>query len=148
MEWRPLLASSAVACLFVIANILTERSLSAGKGWLMFFVFVAACAAFIGFRWCCRHYGLAIASSVVDSFLTLGTVGYAFVVLGESLSRSQCCGIAFLLAGLLLVNWPYANQQENVLGEGGVGRCVKSHIAAKPQVSCSVVGEDGRCRCR
>ena len=143
MEWRPLLVSSVVACLFVIANVLTERSLSAGRGWLMFFVFVAACAAFVGFRWCCRHYGLAIASSVVDSVLTHGTVGYAFVVLGESLSRAQCCGVAFLVAGLVLVNWPNANQRERVLGEDGVGRCVKSHVAAMPQGSCSVVGEDG-----
>jgi len=148
MEWRSLFASSAVACLFVIANVLTERSLAAGRGWVMLVVCFTACVAFLGFRWCCSHYGLAVASSVVDSVLTIMTVGYAFIVLGERLSAAQCCGVVLLLAGLLLVNWPDAKQRDRVLTEGGVHRGLKSQVVAMPKGRCSLVGDDSSCRFR
>ncbi|MFN9720692.1 MAG: hypothetical protein ACK58L_18495 [Planctomycetota bacterium] len=110
MDPRPLFFSIVVAFVFVTANVLTEKSLEPGKTWVFALACGLACVALLGFRWCCQQFGLAIASAVVDSLLTLLTVGYAVLILRERLSSIQYAGLALLLLGILLVKGPWSGQ--------------------------------------
>ena len=112
MDGRAILFSVVVAMLYVAANVLTEKSLEPGKTHLMGYVFLLAVVAFIGFRWCCQQFGLAIASTVVDSLLTLLTVGYAVFILKDRLTSIQYVGIVLMIAGLLLVKGPWSGEAE------------------------------------
>jgi multidrug transporter EmrE-like cation transporter len=113
MDARAILLSVAVALLYVLANVLTEKSLEEGKSHYMGYVSLVAVIAFWGFRWTCQHFGLAVASAVVDSLLTLLTVAYAIFVLKDSLSTIQYVGVFFLLIGLLLVKGPWSGEKES-----------------------------------
>ena len=108
MDFRAIIFSVAVALIYVLANVLTERSLAPGKAHLMAWVSALAVVAFFGFRFVCQHYGLAVASVVVDSLLTLLTVAYAVFVLKDRLSTVQYVGVFLLLAGLFLVKGPWS----------------------------------------
>jgi drug/metabolite transporter (DMT)-like permease len=88
--------------------VLSEKSLEPGRTHYLGYVFLLACVAFLGFHWCCQQFGLAIASAVVDSLLTLLTVAYAIFVLKERLNAIQYAGITLLLVGILLVNGPFS----------------------------------------
>jgi len=112
MDMRAVCFSALVASMYVLANVLTERSLQVGKSHLMGYVAVLAVAAFFGFRWCCREFGLGIASAVVDSLLTLLTVAYAIIVLKDRLSPVQYVGVFLLLLGLILVKGPWSGAAE------------------------------------
>jgi drug/metabolite transporter (DMT)-like permease len=111
MDGRALFFTTAVALLMVAANVFTERSLQPGKGYLMALVFLAACLGFWGFRYCCQAFGLTVASSVVDTLLTLLTVGYGVFILQEKLGTVQYAGIALLLVGLFLVKGPFGGKE-------------------------------------
>lgn len=103
MDVKALAFSAAIALLFVTANVLTKKSLEVGCEWLTVVVSGLAIVGFAAFRILCRHYGLAVASGVVDAMLTILTILVALVVFRESLSIRQCIGIAVLLVGLQLV---------------------------------------------
>ena len=111
MDGKALFFTTFVALLMVAANVFTERSLHPGKGHLMAVVFLAACAGFWGFRYCCQAFGLTVASSVVDTLLTLLTVGYGVFVLQEKLGAVQYAGIVLLLVGLFLVKGPFGGKE-------------------------------------
>ena len=112
MDRRAVCFSALVASMYVLANVLTERSLQVGKFHLMGYVAILAVAGFFGFRFCCREFGLGVASVVVDSLLTLLTVGYAIFVLKERLSPVQYAGVFLLLVGLILVKGPWSGAAE------------------------------------
>lgn len=103
METRTYFISAAVAGLFVFANWLTKKSLDEGYAWLTPLVFILGGLAFLTFRFVCRDVGLAVASSVVDSLLLLGTLLVAYVVLGEQLSAIKWAGVVLIVVGLFLV---------------------------------------------
>jgi drug/metabolite transporter (DMT)-like permease len=112
MDGRAIVFSVVVAMLYVAANVLTEKSLEPGKTHLMGVVFLLAIVAFLGFRWCCQQFGLAIASTVVDSLLTLLTVGYAVFILKDRLTSIQYVGIVLMIVGLLLVKGPWSGEAQ------------------------------------
>ncbi len=103
MDYKAISFSAGVALLFVFANILTKKSLDAGWEWLMVVVSFLAVAAFIAFRSVCKNFGLAVASGVVDSFLTIFTIAVAIFVFKESLTAKQYAGLGLLFIGLYLV---------------------------------------------
>lgn len=113
MDARALFFCVVIAMTYVIANILTERSLQPGKVHYMGYVSIIAVLAFFGFRWACQQFGLGVASGIVDSLLTLLTIGYAVFVLKEGLTAVQYAGLAFILVGLLLVKGPWSGSPED-----------------------------------
>ena len=103
MDLKAFVLSAGVAGLYVLANVLTQKSLEPGKSWLMALVSLLAISAFFAFRFMVKSFGLAVASGVVDSLLTLLTIAFAVFVLRESLSVKQYAGLSCLLVGLYLV---------------------------------------------
>ena len=103
MNLTSFLWSAAVAGLYVAANVLTKRSLEPGRAWLMILVSVLAVGAFFAFRAICKQFGLAVASGVVDSLLTLLTLAIAVLWDKEVLTTTQLTGLGFILVGLFLV---------------------------------------------
>jgi len=56
------------------------------------------------FRNAVRIHGLAVASGVIDSLLTVLTVILALLLFREPVTFRQCCGLTLLLVGLYLVH--------------------------------------------
>lgn len=104
MDWRTAALALVAATWFAGANVLTKQSLAPGQGHRMAWVSLLAIGAFFGFRSACQACGLGVTSAVVDSLVTLGTVGWAVFVLREDLTKAQCVGLALILAGLTLVH--------------------------------------------
>ncbi len=103
MDYKGISFSAGVALLFVLANILTKKSLDAGWEWLMIVVSFLVVGAFMTFRAVCKSFGLAVASGVVDSLMMIFTIAIAIVVFKESLTAKQYAGLALLVIGLQLV---------------------------------------------
>lgn len=108
IDIRAIALSVLAALLFASANILTKRSLGPGCAHAMVWVSALAIGGFFCFRFACKQHGLGITSAVVDSLITLVTVGWALFVLRERLTTLQHIGLAFVVVGLMLVNGPWS----------------------------------------
>ena len=108
IDLRAFALSVVAALLFAGANILTKRSLGPGCAHVMVWVSVLAVGGFVCFRFACKEYGLGITSAVVDSLITLVTVGWALFVLRERLTTLQHVGLALVVVGLVLVHGPWS----------------------------------------
>jgi drug/metabolite transporter (DMT)-like permease len=100
---RAIILSVAVAVVFVAANVLTEKSLEPGRAHIMVWVWLLACLGFGAQRWCYQAFGLSVAAAVIDSLLTLLTVGYGIFILKDRLTPMQYIGITLMLIGIFLV---------------------------------------------
>lgn len=98
-----ILISIAVALLFVLANSLAMKSLESGREWVVWVSGSVGFVAFIGFRYVCKQYGLAIASGIVDSSLTIITILVGIFFFQETLSVRQYLGLAMIVGGILLI---------------------------------------------
>jgi drug/metabolite transporter (DMT)-like permease len=108
IDLRAIAVSVVAALLFASANILTKRSLGPGCAHMMVWVSALAVGGFVCFRFACKEHGLGITSAVVDSLITLVTVGWAVFVLRERLTTLQHTGLAFIVVGLVLVHGPWS----------------------------------------
>ncbi len=125
IDLRAIAVSVVAALLFASANILTKRSLGPGCAHVMVWVSVLAVGGFVCFRLACKEHGLGITSAVVDSLITLVTVGWAVLVLRERLTTLQHTGLAFVVVGLVLVHGPWS----------GYGSCGESAPSVGAQSS-------------
>jgi multidrug transporter EmrE-like cation transporter len=103
MDFRSFLLSASVAAMFVMANVLTKKSLEEGWHWLTWVVSLLAVIAFLSFRFLCQRFGLAVASGVVDSILTIASILIAMFFFKEQLSYRQIAGLTFIVVGIFLV---------------------------------------------
>ena len=92
------------AVLFVLCNLAAKKSLDPGWEWSRFVVYALAMASYWMFRNAVRIHGLAVASGVIDSLLTVLTIILALILFREPVTFKQCCGLALLLAGLYMVH--------------------------------------------
>jgi drug/metabolite transporter (DMT)-like permease len=95
--------SGLVAAMFVVANIVTQKSLQPGQSWLQWLAAMLGFGGFLAFRKVCEQYSLARASAVVDGVMTLATVAIALAVFRDPINVKQGAGLALILVGLYMV---------------------------------------------
>jgi drug/metabolite transporter (DMT)-like permease len=103
MTFFDFIPAIVVALLFVFANSMAMKSLEPGHEWFVWISASIGFGAFCGFRYVCQQYGLAIASGIVDSTLTILTVLVGIFLFQETLTLRQYLGLGLIISGLVLV---------------------------------------------
>ncbi|MCW5941827.1 MAG: hypothetical protein KIS66_06330 [Fimbriimonadaceae bacterium] len=100
----PLALSLLGSLMFIATNVCMKLSVAPGRHVLMYVGFAASLLAYSLFRQLLVTRGLALSESVFGSLITLGSVLMAIFILKESMTARQAVGIAFIVAGLIIIS--------------------------------------------